>query len=371
MNIAVIGSNGFISKNLIVKLRFSNNKIFKINRSTSKKKLEKILLESDIIYHLAGVNRPKVSQNFENENVGLTKKICNFLLKKTFKKEKTIIFSSSTQIFKKSSYGISKKKCEKLLINLKKKNKINVVILRLPNIFGKWCKPNYNSVVSTFCYNISRKKKVNLFNEHSKINLLYIDDLIDLLIKYLKIKVKKFKIINKFKFSHNITVKKLYEKIKQIDEYRDNLFIPNLKNKFSKDIYSTYVSMLPKSKFVYNLKSNKDFRGDFIETLKTNYSGQISILIAKKNKVRGHHFHHSKVEKFFVIKGKAIFKMIHIIDRKEVKYELSDKKRIIVETIPGWQHYIKNTGSTDLIVLLWSNEVFNVKKPDTFKIEIN
>ena len=369
MNIAVTGSNGFIAKNLIYRLKFKKNvKIFEVNRLTSNKNLEKIITEAQIIYHFAGVNRPSSKKNFILDNINLTKKICEIILKN--KQKKILIFSSSTQVLKNTDYGKSKKKCEKILLNLKKKNNSNILIMRLPNVFGKWCKPNYNSVVSTFCYSIARNKKVKLFNSNLKIKLLYIDDLIDFLTDLKLLKRFKTNIISKFNFMHETTAIKLYEIIKAFEIGRKSLFIPNFKSKFQKDLYSTYISLLPKKKFTYQLKSSKDSRGDFIEAIKTTDAGQVSIIIAKKNKIRGHHFHHSKVEKFFVVKGNAVFKMTNIIDKKEVVFKLSHRKPSIVETIPGWQHYIQNSGSSDLIVLLWSNEVFDANKPDTFKIKI-
>lgn len=369
MNVAITGSKGFIAKNLIYRLKFEKNvKINEVNRSTSHEDLEKIIKEAQIIYHFAGVNRPSSNKNFILDNIDLTKKICDIIIKN--KLRKILIFSSSTQVFKKTDYGKSKKKCEEILLDLKKKNNSKILIMRLPNIFGKWCKPNYNSVVSTFCYNIARNKKVKLFSSNSKIKLLYIDDLIDILLNFKFLKESKTNIKDKFKFTCESTAQKLYEIIQGFEKNRKKLFVPDFKTKFIKNLYSTYISLLPKKKFIYQLKSSKDLRGDFIETFKSENSGQISIIVAKKNKIRGHHFHHSKVEKFFVVKGNAIFKMINIIDNKEVVFKLSHKKPSIVETIPGWQHYIQNTSSSDLIVLLWSNEVFNANKPDTFKIEI-
>ena len=369
MKIAVTGANGFISKNLISKLSFEKiTKIYKITRFTTKSNLKKIIINSDIIYHLAGVNKPSINKTFKKDNEKLTRYICDVVLKNKLKKK--IIFSSSTQVLKNTVYGKSKKKCEEILEKLKRNNGSKIIILRLPNIFGKWCKPNYNSVVSTFCYKISRNQKVELFNSNSKINLLYIDDLVKMLISFTRSKKFSNSIIKNFSFTNKIVVKNLYKKILEIDQNRRDLFIPNFKDKFSKNLYSTYISLIPKKKFTYKLNPIKDERGSFIEVLKTKNAGQISLIIAKKNKIRGHHFHHSKVEKFLVIKGEAIFKMTNIIDKKEVLYKLNGDNPLIVETIPGWQHYIKNNGSTDLHVLLWSNEVFNVKKPDTYKVKI-
>ena len=367
MNIAVTGANGFIAKNLLLRLKFQKKcKIFKITRSTSKSQLKLILLKSDIIYHFAGVNRPSKIKTFKKDNVGLTKNICDFIIK--YNLNKTIVFSSTIQVNNNTDYGASKKKCELYLQKLKKNNKSKVIMLRLPNVYVKWSKPNYNSVVSTFCYNISRNKKIKITNPNKTINLLYIDDLVDELINIKNKKAVKDKIFNKFKFTQQLTAKKLSNIIYNFEKNRNTLFLNDLKSKLAKNLYSTYISFLPKKKFSYKLKSSKDKRGSFTEVLKTNNNGQISVFVAKKNKIRGHHFHNSKVEKFLVLKGRALFKMQNVINKQKVSFNLNSHIPKIVETIPGWQHYIKNIGSEDLVVLLWSNEVFDVKKPDTYQI---
>ena len=369
MNIAITGANGFIAKNLIFNFKLLNDcNLFTITRSTPKKRIDFILRNSDIIYHLAGVNRPKINKTFKKDNYQFTKYICNFI--KREKLNKKIIFTSSIQIKNKNKYGSSKKECEKLLFELSKNNNSKIVILRLPNIFGKWSKPNYNSVISTFCHNIARDKKINISSLRNTIELLYIDDLVE---EFLKIKDKnlaKLKIVSKFKNVKKINLKNLSELIYNFHNSRKNLYSINFKNKFVKNLYSTYISFLPKKNFSYNLKLKKDNRGSFMEFLKTKNNGQFSIFVAKKNKIRGHHFHHSKVEKFLVLKGSAKFKMQNISNNKLFELDLKGSLPKVVETIPGWQHYIKNVGSKDLIVLLWSNEVFDVNKPDTFKLNL-
>ena len=282
--------------------------------------------------------------------------------------KKKIFFSSTIQVKKNNKYGKSKKICEKILNNFSTKNKSKVIILRLPNLFGKWSKPNYNSVVSTFCYNASRNKTLNIIDPNYKLNLLYIDDLVDLLIKMKNQTYVKNKIIEKFKSIKKISVSDLSKLILSFENNRKNFYINNLNKKFVRDLYSTYVSFLPKNKVQYKLKSNVDSRGSFLEFIKTNSNGQFSVFVAKKNQIRGHHFHHSKVEKFLVVSGKGEFYMKDISSKKKMKFLISGNDPTVIESIPGWQHYIKNTGSSNLIVLLWSNEVFNVNKPDTYRI---
>ncbi len=367
MKIAITGSNGFIAKNLIYNLILNKNfKVFKINRNTKKKELNKILTNSEIIFHFAGLNKETTNFKFQNDNINLTKYICNFLKKKKLKKK--IIFSSSIQANLNNNYGKSKKKCEDILKNFTKKNNSSLIILRLPNIFGKWSKPNYNSAVSTFCYNISRGKKNTVINPNKIINLLYIDDLIFTLIKFLNKKKEKIKVVYKFKNIKKISVKKLLELISKFESSRNSFYIKKFSSNFEKKLYSTYVHFIPLKKIKYDLISHKDKRGSFMEFVKTENNGQFSIFKAKNNQIRGHHFHHSKVEKFLVINGKAKFFMKDVSSNKKIEFLLDHREPQVVETIPGWQHYIKNIGKEELSVLLWSNEVYNANKPDTYRI---
>ena len=367
MNIAVTGSDGFIGKNLIYHLLLNKKfNVFKIKRETKKKDINSILKKSDIICHLAGVNRPKKIKAFKKDKIILTKYICDYLQKKNYKKK--IIFSSSTQVESKNDYGKSKKLCEKILSRFAKNTKSPVYILRLPNIFGKWSRPNYNSVVSTFCYNISRNRKIKISDPKKKVKLLYIDDLIEIFKKIINNKLKKNKLIYKIPATKTVTLKNLSKSIFDFELKRKKLLISNFSSKFEKNLYSTFISFLPKKKITYKLKASNDSRGSFTEFLKTKNNGQISVFVAKKNQIRGHHFHHSKVEKFFVLRGKAKFSMRDISSNQKVQFNLSGEKPTVVESIPGCEHYIKNQGNEDLIVLLWCNEIFDVNKPDTFKI---
>jgi len=368
MEIAVTGANGFIAKNFIYNLIYSKKyKINKITRKTPKRKIIDILKKSQIIYHFAGANRPKYKKSFKKDNIELTKFICDFLIKEKLKK--TIIFSSSTQITEKNLYGKSKKDCEKLLSDMSKKNDSKIFILRLPNIYGKWSKPNYNSVVSTFCNRIANDKKITISDPNKIVNLLYIDDLIKVLKKLIVNKsAKKINIIIKFDKTKKATLKKIADTIHNFEDGRNNLFVADVSSDFNKNLYSTYVSNLPKNKISYSLKSHKDNRGSFTECIKTSKNGQFSFFTAKKGQIRGHHFHHSKVEKFLVLKGKAKFNLKDISKNKNINFKLDGSNPKIVESIPGHQHYIENIGKEELLVLLWSNELFDVNNPDTFII---
>jgi len=386
MEIAVTGANGFIGKNLIHNLIYNKKyNVHRITRKTSKKKINEILKKSQIIYHFAGVNRPLNKNSFKVDNTGLTKLICDFLIKENLKKQ--IIFSSTIHVTKNklhegskkkwkinvnTKYVESKKNCEKMLLDMSKKNDSKIFVLRLPNIYGKWSKPNYNSVISTFCNKVANSKKITISDPDKTINLLYIDDLIKLLKKLaINRPVKKFNIIKKFDNVKNISVKKIADIIHNLEDRRKNFFTPEMSSSFIKKIYSTYISNLPKNRISYLLQSHKDERGSFTEIIKTLKNGQFSYFTAKKGQIRGRHFHHSKVEKFLVLKGKAKFNLKDISDNKTINFKLDGSNPMIVESIPGYQHYIENIGNEELLVLLWSNELFDVDNPDTFIDEKN
>lgn len=367
MKIAIIGANGFIGKNLLIRLRQNKTlKIFQITRKTTNKNFLKIISKSDVIYHLAGVNRPKKRISFNIDNIKLTKKICEYLKKLNNKKK--IIFTSSIQVNQKNQYGSSKKMSEKILTKFLHKSRLEVFILRLPNIFGKFCKPNYNSVVSTFCHNINRNKKVTLTKPNKKLRLLYIDDLINKMLALQKKKMVKNIEIIKFNNYSSVTLKKLSAYLYDFKIKRDNLFLPKLRNKFEKNLYSTFVTHIPKELNSYKIKNNVDHRGNFSELMKSNNQGQFSYFSIKPGKIRGHHYHESKVEKFFVIRGIAHFEMINLSNNKKTSFVLNGKYPKAVESVPGHMHKIKNIGKKEVIVFLWSNEIFNDNKPDTFQL---
>lgn len=370
MRILITGSDGFIAKNLIQYLsEKSNIELFKYNRLSSESELYNMLVQADWIIHLAGVNRPFDEQDFK-ENVSLTAKIVSFLKKN--KKKTPIILSSSIQVEREqlNEYARSKLDAEDIVYNLYKDNDNPIYICRLANVFGKWSTPNYNSVVATFCHNLINNLPIKIHDSETVIRLVYIDDTIELFWSILQ---KKFEPNNR-KFyvepEYSITVGQLAEILKGFKQSRQRLLVDDVGVGLKRALYATYLSFLPKSDFNYELPKYKDYRGIFVEMLKTSSSGQFSYFTAYPGVTRGGHYHNSKNEKFLVIKGKALFKFKHVITGEQYQLEITGEQPQIVETVPGWSHDITNIGKDEIIVILWSNEIFDRDKPDTYMMSL-
>ena len=368
MNILITGSRGFIGKNLTHRLKEQNLHSLKFyNRGDSLRELEDKIKWSDSIIHLAGENRPKTDKEFVTSNVDLTRTICNFLIKNELKTK--IIYSSSTKANEESQYGRSKRDAEEILVDLSKKNLNPVKIFRFPGIFGKWCKPNYNSVVATFCHKVSRNEEI-VINNNNELTLCYIDNACKQIIKALDDKTNN--IFLKVKNTHKIKLNALAKMIKNFSKDRQNLIIPRkVGSGLEKYLYSTFLSYIPKESFTYKIKQNLDQRGNFVEFLKSEIGGQVSFLTARPGITRGEHYHHTKVEKFLILQGKALFGFKNIAHDDEFEIKVDSKNPEVVETIPGWAHYIKNIGDDELIAIIWSNEIFSSEEPDTIYFPIN
>ncbi len=372
MNILITGYNGFIGKNLVHYLEKQNNiKLFKFGKNNNLIDLEKYVKKCQIIFHLAGENRNKNHSQFIDNNFKLTKDLVNFIRKK--KKKTYLIFSSSNQIKnKKNIYTKTKLSAEKHLKKNVGKN-LSVKIYRFTNIFGKWAKPNYNSVIATFSYRISRNREIKISSHNEEIEFLHIDEVIKLFYNDIKNKkLKNFLLIKKFDNVHKIKLFDLVKKLKYFHNYRQQLINnTELALGFDKLLYSTFLTYIPIKQFKYYVKPKNDKRGSFLEFAKSKNNGQISILLVKPNQERGNHYHMTKVERFLKISGQGVFFYKNMITGERKKIKVVSSKTTIVETIPGWAHSIKNTGKKDLIFVLWSNEIFNKKKPDTVYYELN
>jgi len=370
--VLVTGSEGFIGKNLIVRLQELENVAIKsFDKEDDIDTLKKYLKESNIIFHLAGVNRPKNVEEFERVNAGLTITLIELL--EEMDNKIPIVMTSSIQAELDNPYGKSKKMAEDELIKYDKKNSVPVYIYRLPNVFGKWSRPNYNSVVSTFCYDISHNLDIIISDPEKELELVYIDDVID---EFVKLLFKEDRNLDKYFYNikrvFKVSLGELAEKIYQIRDMRKTLIVPDLSDDFTKFFHATYLSYLDKNDFSYEMDSKEDNRGSFIELTKSNSFGQVSVSRSRKGIIRGNHYHNTKNEKFCVIKGKAVIKLRNILDDKIIPYHVSDKKIEIVDIPPGYTHSIENLteGDGEMVLLIWANEIFDPENPDTYYCEV-
>lgn len=378
-NILVTGSKGFVGKNLIVSLKqIDNYKIIEIDSSSSETDLKLAINDADFIVHLAGVNRPKEISEFYSGNNGLTKKIVDYLIESN--KKTPILITSSIHAESNTDYGISKKKSEDILIEYSKKYESNIYIYRLPNLFGKWCKPNYNSAIATFCHNIANDLEVWIKDPDIELELVYIDDLINSILECIENDPIEYNnLIYSRKLNNNFyevntkykkTLGSIVDSINMFKSMRETLILPDLSDGFNKALYSTYLTYLDKNKFSYNLIKNKDDRGWLAELIKSKSFGQIFISKTKPGITRGNHWHHTKTEKFLVVQGDAVVRFRRVDENDVIEYLVNGESPEVIDIPPGYTHSIENIGKDDVITLFWSNEIFDVENPDTYFLEV-
>ncbi|SNY64187.1 NAD-dependent epimerase/dehydratase family protein [Enterobacter sp. CC120223-11] len=361
MKILVTGAEGFIGRNLCLRLEeLGRHDIIKIDRSSTESELKAAVTSADFIYHLAGVNRPISDEEFGAGNHLLTQRIVDIL--KECNLQTPIMLSSSIQATFNNSYGLSKAAAEDAVLNYANSNQAQHYIYRFPNVFGKWCRPNYNSFVATFCNNIASGLNVVINDTNAPVTLVYIDDVCSELIDLIDGKESGYRTIS---IQYQTTVGEVANILHSFKDSRDNLTTPQVGTGLVRALYSTYLSYLKPEQFGYSIPSYSDQRGTFCEMLKTKDSGQFSFFTAHPGITRGGHYHHSKNEKFLVIQGDATFKFEHVVTGERYELKVSSGEHKVVETVPGWTHDITNTGTNELIVMLWANEIFDKNAPDT------
>lgn len=369
MKILVTGSNGFIGKNLIAELiNRGYSDILQYDLDTGKGILDEYARECNFIYHLAGVNRPKDEKEFVEGHQGFTGELLELLKKHNNKA--TIVMTSSIQAEKDNPYGLSKKATEDLLISYSEETGSKVFIYRLQNVFGKWCKPNYNSVVATFCHNIANGLDITINDRNTELNLVYIDDVVNELIKAMEDRENSDNHFYRIPIIHTVKLGEIADLIYSFKSIRTSLEIPDMDKDFSRKLYSTYLSYLPTDAFSYPLKMNIDNRGSFTELLRTPEHGQVSVNVSKPGIVKGNHWHHTKNEKFIVVYGEGIIRFRKIDSKDIIEYRVSSKKLEIVDIPPGYTHNIENIGEGDMVTIMWANECFNPDQPDTYFMEV-
>lgn len=367
MKVLITGSNGFIGKNLISHLNeMENIEIFTFDRGDSIEKLNDIIKKIDFIFHLAGVNRPKDNAEFYLGNTKLTEEIINILKENNLKIP--ILLTSSIQAVLDNDYGKSKKNAEDAVLEYNGNN----FVFRLHNVFGKWCKPNYNSVVATFCYNISHDLEIIINDPNKELELIYIDDICYEFVNILNGNKPTKKEGNYCYITpkYNINLDDLAKKIYSFNEHMNSIYVPSTGDEFTKKLFATYVSYIPLEKMRYLAKKNIDDRGSFTELVRTKECGQFSVSTSKPKIIRGNHYHHTKMERFIVVKGKAKISFKSIIDDETIEFIVSDENIEIVTIPVGYTHNIENIGDDEMILFIWCNELFDQNKPDTYFMEI-
>lgn len=367
LNILVTGSAGFIGKNLVERLHnlgYSQLMLFDIN--TPKELLSEYAQKADIVFHLAGVNRPVNPAEFYEGNSGLTDHLLSLLTCND--KNPTLVITSSVQAAMDNDYGKSKKLAEDAVRDYGKNTGARVHIFRLPGVFGKWCRPAYNSVVATFCYNVANGLPVEVRDASYKFPLVYIDDVVDCLLNTIAQNTmgEECRVLPEY----TITLGDLANNLNSFKQSRSSLVVPNMSDELCKKLYSTYLSYLPKNEFSYPLTMNCDDRGSFTEFIRTQNAGQVSINVSRPGIVRGNHWHDTKNEKFLVVSGTGVIRFRKINSDEIIEYFVSGEKHEVVDIPTGYTHNIENLGQSDMVTVMWANEPFNKDKPDTYFVKV-
>lgn len=369
MQILVTGSKGFIGKNLIAELKATtDHNLLEVDKETNTSTFESFCKEADFVFHLAGVNRPKNEEEFLEGNFGLTSTLLDNL--KKFENQCPVMLASSIQAELENPYGISKKAGENLLFDYSENTGAKVLVYRFPNVFGKWSKPNYNSAVATFCHNIARDLSITINDPNVMMNLVYIDDVIKELMNAIGEKENKSGNYCEVPTVYHVQLGKITELLYEFKQSREERSIPNMADSFTKKLYSTYLSFLPEEKFSYPLKMNRDERGSFTEIIRTPDRGQVSVNISKPGVTKGNHWHHTKNEKFIVVSGQGIIRFREINSEKIIEYQVTGDSIEVLDIPVGCTHNIENIGETDLVTVMWVNESFDSKNPDTYYLEV-
>ncbi|MCR5673389.1 MAG: NAD-dependent epimerase/dehydratase family protein [Lachnospiraceae bacterium] len=370
MKIVVTGAKGFIGKNLIRRFDYMDDvAVCEYDVDTDPAMLKEYIKDCDVVYHLAGVNRPEKSEEYMEGNFGFTKTLLD-KMEEAGNKKAVFVMSSSIQATLDNPYGISKKAGEDFVREHSERLGMKSVIYRFPNVFGKWCRPNYNSAVATFCHNIARSMEIKVNDPEVLLHLVYIDDVVDELLLCLTGDEHVKDGFGYVPEVYDVKLGRIPELLYSFAETRRNLSLPDFSDPFEKKLYSTYLSYLPEDDLSYPLVMHEDSRGSFTEILKTDDRGQVSVNISHPGIVKGNHWHNTKNEKFLVVSGQGLIRLRKVGSDKIVEYRVSGDKLTVVDIPCGYTHSIANVGKDDMATVMWVNEVFDPENGDTFHEEV-
>ncbi len=381
MNILITGARGFIGKNLsaaLASIRDGLDKtrripeditLYEFDTDTDPACLDEYTKQCDFVYHLAGVNRPVEEAEFMTGNFGFTAQLLEGL--KRHNNPAPVLMTSSIQAALDNPYGRSKQAGEELILEYGRSQNVKTFVYRLPNVFGKWCRPNYNSVIATFCYNIARGLDITVQDPGRKMTLVYIDDVVDELIRCLSGAKTRDGQYCRVPVEHRITLGEIADMIEAFAQNRKNLYIPDMPDgSFAQKLYSTFLSYLPETEFRCCPIMHQDQRGSFTELFKTERHGQVSVNISKPGVTKGNHWHHTKNEKFAVVAGRGVIRFRRLGSQEILEYYVSGDKIEIIDIPVGYTHSIENLGETDMVTVMWCNTCFDPDRPDTYFLEV-
>lgn len=385
MKVLITGAKGFIGRNLISYLEAKKiAEVLPLDVDSKPEELIEYTKDCDFVFHLAGVNRPQKEEEFMEGNYGFTKTLLEQL--KLNNNKAPILITSSIQALQNNPYGLSKKAGEDALLEYGREEGVKVYVYRLPNVFGKWCRPNYNSVVATFCHNIAHDLPITVNDPTVNMNLVYVDDVVDAFVKNLsEAATANTATVNtatantatnnvsgycEVPVTHQIALGDLADLIRSFRMSRTNLFVPNMADPLVVKLYSTYLSYLESNDFSYPLRQNCDERGSFTEIIKSFVGGQVSVNVSKPGITKGNHWHRLKNEKFLVVSGTGIIRFRKIGTEEVIEYHVSGDHPVVVDIPIGYTHNISNTGDTDMVTLMWVNQIFDPENPDTYFLEV-
>lgn len=374
MNILVTGAKGFIGKNLIAQLKAQPERtVLEFDVDNSPADLAAAVAQADWVFHLAGVNRPRDEAEFQIGNVDLTAQLCQLLAARP--RPATLVLASSIQAELDNPYGRSKRQAEAVVAQYAAQTGGRVLIYRLKNVFGKWCRPNYNSVVATFCHNIARDLPISISNPANVVDLIHIDDVVahwlaDIANPTGDAAPDGPVIYREVTPSYTVTLERLAALIRSFRQIRQTLHVPDLSDEFTRKLYGTYLAYLETDQFAYDLTKRCDPRGCLAEFVKSPPFGQIFVSRTLPGITRGNHYHHTKTEKFLVLQGQALIRFRHLLSGEVIEYPVRGEDFRVVDIPPGYTHSIENTGPDELVTLFWSSEVFDPSRPDTIMLPV-